>query len=303
MANIDIGSTIRRLRKQKGISQKELSSRVVDVSTLSRIERGLIMPSKFVIEALFGRLGQDPNKIAHFYMTGDFVHMQKIIDKIDTAIGYRKSDELEALISQLENDKKYADQPMLEQYVLYAKGTLELIKQSPKAGLAILEQAIRITVPDFAPELIPDYLLTVLDRRIVITLAVLERNLGNIDKAVELYYGMKNNYNRHVNDRADLGGNYTVLLFNLVICLTELKRFDEVLSLCQECRKICIETGYGFVLPSITCYKAIVRHELKMDGCCELFKQSYYGCVLFELHKDSEFVKKAAMERLRLELV
>ena len=302
MATIEVGSSIKRLRVQKGITQANLARNIMDISTLSRIERGLIMPSKYMIEALFSRLGFDPNKIAHFFMTGDDVQFQKIFDEIDTAIGYRKADELKALIAQLEGSERHMEQSIMRQFAMYARGTLELIEGFRSAALETLNHAIKITLPDFKKDLIPDYLLTHLDRRIIITMAVLEKNMGNIEDAVYLYYGIKSNFDNHVVDRVDFGRNYSTVLFNLVICLTELKRFEEALSMCLECKKICIETGFGFVLPSITCYEAIARHELKMDGCEELFKQSYYGCVLFELHKDSEFVKKVAKDRLGLKL-
>lgn len=302
MAVVEIGSAIKRLRKQKGITQTELAAKIMDISTLSRIERGIIMPSKYLIEALFQRLGCEPSKIANFLLSSDMVHLEKIIDKINTAIGYKKADELKALIKKLENDDEYMKQPINTQFVLYAKGSLELIEQNPHTALDYLKQAIKITIPDFDADNIAGYMLTDLDRRILLTIAILEKNMGELEYAIKLSYGMKNNYDKHFIDRSDLARNYTVLLFNLAIWLSELKRFDEVIKICEECKKVCIEKGVGFVLPSITCYEAIARHELKMDGCEELFKQSYYGCILFELHKDSEFVKKAAMEKIGLEL-
>ena len=254
------------------------------------------------LEALFGRLGYDPNKMTNFYLTGEDASLQKIIDKIDTAIGYRKADELRALIPKLESNKKHMELPLNKQYVLFAGSTLRLIEKNLLRALELLESAIRITIPDFDASGIPDYLLTEMDRRIISVMAVVHKNMGNSELAVEKYFGVKQNYERHVVDRMEIGRSYTTMLFNLVMWLVDLGRFEEALDLCGECKKICIETGVGFVLPSVTCYEAIARHELGMDGCEELFKQSHYGCVLFGLHKDSEFVKKAAMEEIGLVL-
>ena len=303
MANIDLGSTIRRLRKQKGITQEALAAHIMDVSTLSRIERGLIMPSKRMLEALFGRLGYDPNKIANYFLSGEEVNLQKIIDKMETAIGYRKADELRILIPELESSKKYMELPLNKQYVLFARSALELIEKNLQQAFELLGSAIKITIPDFNASGISDYLLTEMDRRIISVMAITQKNMGNLELAVEMYYGVKNNYDRHIVDRVDFGRGYSIMLFNLVMWLVDLERFEEALKLCGECKKICIETGFGFVLPSVTCYEAIARHELGLDGCEELLMQAYYGCVLFELHKDSEFVKKVAKERFGLLLV
>ena len=274
----------------------------MDVSTLSRIERGVIMPSKGTLEALFERLGYDPNKMSNYFLDGKNVEVQKTIDAIDTAIGYRKADELKELIRKLENNMKYVALPLSKQFVLYAKGALALIDKNPQEALELLEGAIKITIPKFDTKEISDYLLTELDRRIISIMAIIHKTLGRQEAAIEMYYSLKHNYDKHVIDRKDFGKNYTILLFNLVLWLTDMGKLDEVLKLYEECKKICIETGFGFVLPSVTCYAAIAKHELGMDGCEELFRQSYYGCVLFELHKDSEFVKKTAMERLGMKL-
>lgn len=53
-----IGEMIYKLRNAAGISQKELASGLLSIAELSRVEKGEREEDKFILEALFQRLGK-----------------------------------------------------------------------------------------------------------------------------------------------------------------------------------------------------------------------------------------------------
>ena len=53
-----VGNLIKKYRKEKVIPQKVLCDGICTVSTLSRIENGIYMPSLMQIEVFFSRLGK-----------------------------------------------------------------------------------------------------------------------------------------------------------------------------------------------------------------------------------------------------
>ena len=57
MANYPIGGLIAEMRNRQNLSQEELTEGICAVSTLSKIENGVQMPSRKVYEALMQRLG------------------------------------------------------------------------------------------------------------------------------------------------------------------------------------------------------------------------------------------------------
>ena len=306
MAKMEIGNTIKRLREMKKITQEELASYIMHPVTLSRIENGKIMPSMKTLEALFERLGYDPGKSANLFLHNKAVGIDKTVNELDTAMGKRNIAEMKSLLNKLEKNRRYMQENLNVQYITFMKGMTRYLEGGLDDALGLFIDAIKATIPGFCAESIHKYLLSAADRRIITMIAVIYKKNGQVEDAANLYYKLKENFDANVVDRLELGRQYTVLLFNLVLSLVPLGRYEEVLELCETCIKMCIDTGFGYVLPSITCYKAIALYETGKSAspdCLELLlKQAYYGCLLFEQSDDSEFVKNFAKEKLGLDL-
>lgn len=57
LAYFKVGQAIKAIRIQRGITQEQLASGLMEVSTLSRIETGKRTPSRATLEAVLQRLG------------------------------------------------------------------------------------------------------------------------------------------------------------------------------------------------------------------------------------------------------
>ena len=82
------------------------------------------MPSKGTLEALFERLGYDPNKMSNFFLDSENADAQKTTDAIMTAIGQKNTVDLEKHIATLESNTGYMEQATSLQFILFAKGVL-----------------------------------------------------------------------------------------------------------------------------------------------------------------------------------
>ncbi|OBQ56723.1 hypothetical protein VQ01_03960 [Tamlana sp. s12] len=64
---IDLGNHIRKVRKQKGYTQEKLANEIyVDISQISRIERGILNTSISTIKAISEALGVPLKELLDF---------------------------------------------------------------------------------------------------------------------------------------------------------------------------------------------------------------------------------------------
>jgi transcriptional regulator with XRE-family HTH domain len=79
------GSNLKRYRKEKSLSQEQLSEKVgISVKHLSEIERGLVFASAGLLEKLSGSLDIP---VFAFFLTGNSVYYDTImLDKIEEMI-------------------------------------------------------------------------------------------------------------------------------------------------------------------------------------------------------------------------
>lgn len=59
MSQHELGSLVRRLRKEHGLTQEQLAEGICSPVSISRIESGRQRPSKALLDALMDRLGLD----------------------------------------------------------------------------------------------------------------------------------------------------------------------------------------------------------------------------------------------------
>ena len=153
-----IGKLVRYEREKKQISIQNLANGICSISTLQRVENGERLPDFFAFERIIERLGKSINKIEFLYHQGDYeiYYLREVIEryleKKQYADVWKGLEVYEAL--------KEAEEPIHKQYIFKMYGAIasEVEKNHQKAAM-YLEEALRLTVPDFQIEKIGDYLL------------------------------------------------------------------------------------------------------------------------------------------------
>jgi transcriptional regulator with XRE-family HTH domain len=309
VAQYDIGNLIRRLRKQKRLTQEELAYPVIDRATLSKIENGKAMPNKQTIEVLLEKLGCYPSDFTNLYIDTETSETQRIVDELDGYFVWVMSDEnnpaiavIDGLIEKLETDGNYMRNIVNAQYVLLAKGFNALNRKENRQDIReMMLRAIKMTIPEYNENYIKDYYLSRQDRRILNIMAVLYRDEGNLDNAINIWSHLKINFENHCIDKNQMGRNYPNTILNLADCLYRAKRFAESIEICGAGEKVCKDTGFLRHLPLIIAVKAMCLCESgnKKDGG-KLLRQVYHTCELFGIKDASDIVKRYLERELGL---
>lgn len=123
MKQNSIGRFIHILRTRNNISQGRLSKGLCSIATLSRIELGERIPDKFLMDALFQRLGKSPDKFEVLLAEKDyFLYEQR--KEIEKALFYKDYALAEKLLLEYQ-DKKECKGNLHEQFVLKVSGILD----------------------------------------------------------------------------------------------------------------------------------------------------------------------------------
>ena len=292
MAIQDVGLLIKRLRKQKGITQEELAFNIIDPTTLSKLERGLVMPHKKTIETLLEKLGYNPAIVADLFVDKKTADIQKILNELDTLLTLRTENEnahthikkIDELISALENNEYYNENKLNRQYIMIAKCSNEFNKRTaPKEIVKLLTKAIQITIPSYDETRIDEYYLSRNELKIITMLSIAYEDAGDRETHIEIFYALKRNYDKYCVDKDEMGRTYTMIMFSLGRALHMVKRYEESLEACEIGIKTCHSTKYLFYLPVIAGMMAQSYYELgDKENYAKLYKQAYYTCLLFD---------------------
>ncbi|MDR0465351.1 MAG: helix-turn-helix transcriptional regulator [Treponema sp.] len=305
MPLLNIGTLIKKLRIQQGMTQEELAYPVIEQSTLSRIENGQTMPNKNTTEMLLERLGYNPGNI-DIIIDKKTADIQKIMDElyalIKTESIYDDQEErtkkADVLIKTLEEDAEFMAERVNRQYILLNKAMCALHrKEDGGRVLQMLMEAMKISIPEYNEKDIDKYYLSKQDVRIINLTTMVYRDNGRLDDGINVLTLLKKNFEETNIDKESKGEYYASVVYALATLLAYAKKFDEALAMCDRAAEICKETGVFRLLPLITAYKAHCLYYLgNKDEAPELLKQSYYASKMFGYHNWVTMVKDDAKE-------
>ncbi|MDR3000946.1 MAG: helix-turn-helix transcriptional regulator [Fibromonadaceae bacterium] len=297
MAFYEGGKLIKRLRKQKNITQEELAYSIVDRATLSKIENGKSESSKETIMALLEKLGFRPSSSIDFYLNDEQSKVVKIQNELNSCLSMQVYDKLnpvvekiDALIKELESDEVFMQNPRNKQYVLISKATNLVNKQEePSKIRLVLMEAIKFNIVTFDENRIDEYYLTKNDVQILNLLGIsyakegyVSENTNLLDKGINVFSGLKRNYELHCLDKDEMGLNYPSFCYNIAKYIWEDKKmYKEAIAVCDDGIKVCKETFHFRLLPFLSSCKAVCLFHLGENQEAEtIFTQSHSCDVL-----------------------
>ncbi|MCL2245020.1 MAG: helix-turn-helix domain-containing protein [Treponema sp.] len=311
MPLLNIGTLIKKLRIQQGMTQEALAYPVIEQSTLSRIESGQTMPNKSTTEMLLERLGYNPRNI-DIVIDKKTQDIQKAMDDlyglIKTESIYddqeEKTKKAEAIINELEGDAEFMSERVNRQYILLSKAMCALHrKEESSSVLNTLMEAIKISIPEYNENDIDKYYLSKQDVRIINLTTMVYRDNGRLDDGINVLSLLKKNFEETNIDKESRGEYYASVVYALAQLLYYAKKYEEARKMCDRAAEICIETGVFRLLPLVTAYKANCLYHLgDKDECPELFRQSYYASKMFGYQNWAEMVSDDAKNLFNIEL-
>ena len=231
MSFFQLGFIIKNRREELQLSQEELADGICSVSTLSRIENGDRIPSKNNYEMLMQRLGYSAISMDYFTDKTDFI-MHELKFKIRHA--YIEEDftlcrQLLEEFCDLPGERNHVDTQFIALYDTILNKRVVLWEET----LERLEAALRLTCPkygkDFAPKVLSYEEIVILNN-----IALCYKAMEQRPRAIELFYTVKNYYDRQISSPEEALRTQPMILYNLSSALGLEGRYDECIAVCDE---------------------------------------------------------------------
>jgi len=269
-------------------TQEELAEAVgKDIKTVSRIENGKSTPKKgtftsikehfdIEIESFQTRLTVDNLSL---------LEMERDISRLSSKHRYEEAESLfKSLKKQLSMESR-----INRQYVAFMEELFDnVLKRKPtEEVLANLEKAFLITRTDKHLENLGKFVTTDLEAKIVNMMSICYKQIGNINKSVELLENAVKGYERSKIDVKRHEISFILLSVNLCTVYEEMDRFEESISLTDKTIRNILSYHRGHMLGILLLEKVYTQSRIlgnaiiKKDDCEKLY-------LLMELMKSGE---------------
>lgn len=300
MANYTVGALIRDARERQKYSQEELSYGICTPSTLSRIENGIQIPGKKILQGLFQRLGII-DQIHDICLSKAEMEQYEMEQHLIRCLGkkeYGKAEQLVCTLEEIIQKKPYSgySRNMEQQYLCFAR--VLICKNQGESAQKILEQlleVIQMTIPEFDGLHIRTRLLTYQEISILNNIACSYHAMGDTHDAFHLLFELKEYMEKHPMNGQELSVKYPMILQNLSSWLGQEGYYQDALALCQKGIDFCIEYGKMHTFPMLLCNKACALAELgQIEMSKEFFDMSTAVFLAVGQRERAEQVKKYA---------
>jgi len=298
------GDFIKRERERRGISQDDLAEPQMNRSTLSKIERGKAVPTKQNLDTLLEKLGYNPHTLPYLLLDFKTARFQETTDRLDTFLAIGQTVEADALIKELERDKRFLESDVNQQYLYCVKAASLLIKDRKSLEIeGLLNKAIGIGIPGFSEKYLEKYFLSAYDLRALTMLAMFQADSGKLDESISILYALVENLENNCIDKSGLGRHYPYLAYNLTRRLYFAKKYQEAADLCERGREICRNTGWFEFSPLLAFNQIYCWYELnEIKKCKEFIYEVYYTLGHFGRDSQKIALNKFAQEKFGIEL-
>lgn len=293
MAKYMIGSVIYENRTRRKITQEELCHGICTQTTLSRIENGVQMPRRKILEALMQRLGL---QMQYYFFPVSNEEMER--SNLEYAITRKLSHNEYDITDLLERYKKCSPEMdhMEEQFYLYAFASQMMRNENDYLrALSLLLQGIALTIPEFSQEhLCEQTLLTFDEIRIINGISLAYYEIGQYEQAKKFMLFLKEYLHKTDIDLEEKAKLYPMILFNLSNWMGLDGRNEQVYELCNEGIEFCIKSGQLTVFPYLIFNKAYSLAKMnRLEEALPVFRQA---CTIFEALKDTEKSRRCRAE-------
>jgi len=292
------GKTLGMLRRQQGISQRKLCEGIMTKDNLSKLERGISGVSKEKLDKLLNRLGFVAKRFFPYPLAKSDLKVFKIKHEVKNLSALNDHEGVAVQIEKMESMEEFKE-PLNNQFLLKFKAIHCMdISDEITIAKALLEQALRITMPLYNSALVHTYLLSDDEMQIICILAQIEFSDGNKDEAVELLRKLEISINQHYVDEYEKTRSLAFIRYSLSKYLGLMERYKEAIAVCEKAVEECVQNqAYGH-LPMILFNQAYCIHHIsneRKNEIKDLLFQSYYCSKAHGVAHYTEQIKRHAL--------
>lgn len=299
MENYIIGSILKEYRTRLNISQEDLCLDLCAVSTLSRIECGERVPGRKLLEALFSRMGVSRS----VSITKTEFQRENLEFKINdmAALG---NFEIFDLLEEYKNCSKQMVALEQQFYLFFKTMAEDFFKHNSEKALKNYEEALKISVKDYALGKIPNArLLTKTELLILNNISRTQYFFGQKDEAIELMEFLRSYFEKGIMSEEEKAKNYPVILFNLENWYGMRNEDEKVIALCDTGIDVCIQYGKLSIFPYQIFNKGCSLIKLgNIDEGKQCISDAFVILKRIKKHDDVLYGKKWIKEHLNIDL-
>jgi len=268
-----IGDYIISQRKKKGMTQKELVENICSEVTLSRIENNQQTPNYNTVTKLLMKLGLPPS-LFPAYMNEKELELLTLRHEINQHLIHERHDEAEVLLNKM--IRKAKGETVFEQYVAYIQAIM-LMKSNAEEALNALIKAAKMSINDLAPKNILRQAMTQDELGMLKNIAICYERTNKYDEAIEIYYAILEYIEEKVIAHKDISALYTAVTYLLSCLVGQKGDMKEVIRLCDDGIKRCLEFGTYYSLAGLLYNKGYALVETEGPcAACKYIQEAYY---------------------------
>jgi transcriptional regulator with XRE-family HTH domain len=237
--NKQLGKMIKNLRKEVGLTQKELSAGICTQAQISNIEKGELNISSIMLYNICKKLGVEMDYFFDLSSTPKEKRVESVKDLIRKLIGKRDYQSIAYIINK-EKENKELQSIEDKQFLQWHEGICDYyVNNDSNAAITKIENAIKLT-----NSLGDNY--SEREIQMLNSIAIILTEIRNFEEAIKNYKlalqsldRLDKLYDRNIKPR---------ILYGMSKCLTDMKRFKESLHCCKLGRQICLDNQTLYLL-------------------------------------------------------
>ena len=312
MRIMQIGEYLKNRRRDLNLTQAQVCAGIWEVSTLSRIERGLQTPGYGLLSTLLERLGM-PAARYYALLSQNELDVETLMREIRAdEIRFRRAPaedrprirkRAEEKLSRLERLTEPEDQ-ITRQYILSARAALGR-KDGPysfEERLDMLMEAIRLTVPRFDLEKVGHFRYSMAEATLIYQIARTFSQAGKKSQAISIYRQLLDYIRKNNQKLSRYAGQFCLAAHNCAIDLASEKYYPEATALTKKGQKICIEYGdYQFLPGFLSIQAECCYYTGDREKSAALYFQAYYTYAAILDKHNCALIRQEMKEHLGLE--
>ncbi|MGP7819768.1 helix-turn-helix domain-containing protein [Niallia sp. 01092] len=273
-----VGEKIKELRKEIGLSQKELAHNICTQSQISKIEKGEVLPLSSTLYLISQRLGIDVN---YFFDIGTTPRLDYVVETSRQLKAARRNTDyntIKQIVEAEENNPLFTSNKKHFQILLWHKAIYEFeVNRQFQKAIQLIDEAVQLTF---------DKVFSEKEIEIYISKGIFYYEEGLIEESLKIYYKAFDHLNHipHLQDDTIKSRLY----FNIAKSLTDLKQYKTSISYCKEAIDWSIEKDNLYLLAHFH-YHIGYNYELqeKFQLATNYMKEAV---MIFQLVKDTRYI-------------
>ncbi|WP_070121812.1 helix-turn-helix domain-containing protein [Bacillus marinisedimentorum] len=286
----EIGQSIKTLREYLGITQKELADGICDQGMISRIEKGNVIPSAYLLYQIAERFGVNINYFIDSSVTKRHEYVQEVFEQLRRFVREKDYESAAEMVRHEKKNPLFATKDS-RQFLLWHEGICAYYQDGDlERSISSMEEALEETGTTGKSYSEREF-------SILNSMAAIYAEHGDNEEAIELYNRLVTQMKRHLyftDNKVKLR-----VYYNYAKLLTRERQYERALEMCDLGIETCIRHQLLYLFGNLNYQKGDVLDQLGRHE--EAISWMGKAVTAFELLHNEKFAEIVRGEILKVE--